>query len=93
MGMTAVVTADGALAGIFTDGDLRRAFERQVDVRSTGVADAMTRTPRTIGPQALAVEAVGIMETGKVNQLLVVDERGVLSGALNTHDLLRAKVI
>ena len=93
MGMTAVVDEAGAVRGIFTDGDLRRALEKAVDFGATPVDALMTAAPRTIRPEALAVEAVQIMERHKVNQLLVVDERGVLVGALNMHDLFRAKVI
>ena len=78
---------------MFTDGDLRRAIERGVRVEAAGVAEVMTRGARTIGPGALAIEAVQIMERHKVNQLLVVDEGGALVGALNMHDLFRAKVI
>jgi arabinose-5-phosphate isomerase len=93
MGMTAVVDEAGGVRGIFTDGDLRRALEKAVDFGATPVDALMTAAPRTIRPEALAVEAVQIMERHKVNQLLVVDERGVLAGALNMHDLFRAKVI
>lgn len=93
MGMTAVLDADAALIGIFTDGDLRRAIGHDRDLRATRIADAMTPRPRTIGPEKLAAEAVQLMETHKVNQLLVVDAGGVLVGALNMHDLFRAKVI
>ncbi len=93
LGMTAVRNADGSLAGIFTDGDLRRAMEKYGDLRPIPVADAMTRNPRTIEPQRLAVEAVEMMERHKINQLLVVDAGGTLVGALNMHDLFRAKVV
>lgn len=93
LGMTAVRDADGGLAGIFTDGDLRRAMEKFGDLRAIPVADAMTRNPRTIEPQRLAVEAVELMERHKINQLLVVDGGGKLVGALNMHDLFRAKVV
>ncbi len=93
MGMAAVLAADGTLAGIFTDGDLRRAMERLGDLRQTPVAAVMTRGPRTIGPDRLAVEAVEMMEQYKVNQLLVTDAAGQLVGALNMHDLFRAKVV
>jgi arabinose-5-phosphate isomerase len=93
MGMTAVLDADGAVQGIFTDGDLRRALEKGLNFDRTSVAEVMTPGPRTIRPDALAVEAVQIMERHKVNQLLVVDERGRLLGALNMHDLFRAKVL
>lgn len=93
LGMTAVLDAAGLLVGIFTDGDLRRALDRLPDLRSAPVAGLMTAAPRTISPHALAVEAVELMERHRVNQLLVVDADGALVGALNMHDLFRAKVI
>jgi arabinose-5-phosphate isomerase len=93
MGMTAVVDEAGKLHGIFTDGDLRRALQRGVELNSAIVDELMTPAPRTIRADALAAEAVQLMERYKVNQILVVDERDTLIGALNTHDLLRAKVI
>jgi arabinose-5-phosphate isomerase len=93
MGMTAVVDRDRRIVGIFTDGDLRRSLERSVDIRSTPVSAVMTKGPRTIRPDALAVEAVEIMERTKSTQLPVVDADGRLIGALNIHDLFRAKVL
>jgi arabinose-5-phosphate isomerase len=93
MGMTAVLDSGRRVRGIFTDGDLRRALDKVSDFNATRVSEVMTREPRLIRPDALAVEAVQIMERHKVNQLLVVDERGELVGALNMHDLFRAKVI
>jgi arabinose-5-phosphate isomerase len=93
LGMTAVRDAAGKVNGIFTDGDLRRALEKGADYGAARVADVMTADPRTIRPDALAVEAVQVMEKHKVNQLLVVDAHGELVGALNMHDLFRAKVI
>jgi len=93
MGMTTVLDAQGRVVGIFTDGDLRRSLEKGVDLRRTPIADVMTRGPRTIGSGKLAAEAVEIMERFKVNQLIVVDEDRKLLGALNMHDLFRAKVI
>ena len=93
MGMTAVLDDGGRVIGIFTDGDLRRSLEKGVDLRAARITDVMTRGPRTIGPDKLAVEAVEIMERHKVNQLLVVDRDQKLLGALNMHDLFRAKVI
>ena len=93
MGMTAVLDAAERVRGIFTDGDLRRSLEKGVDLERTSVVAVMTPGPRTIRPEALAVEAVQIMERHKINQLLVVDERGCLVGALNMHDLFRAKVL
>jgi arabinose-5-phosphate isomerase len=93
MGMTAVLDGNGRVVGVFTDGDLRRSLEKGTDVRTARIAKVMTREPRTIGPDKLAVEAVEIMERFKVNQLLVVDAGHKLLGALNMHDLFRAKVI
>ena len=93
MGMTAVLDAAGRVTGIFTDGDLRRALEKGVDLHHTPVSASMTPHPRTIGPDRLAAEAVEIMERNKVNQILVVDAERRLLGALNMHDLFRAKVI
>ena len=93
LGMTAVLGADGSLAGIFTDGDLRRALEKLGDLRAITVGQVMTRKPRSIEPERLAIEAVQLMETHKINQLLVVDGAGSLCGALNMHDLFRAKVV
>lgn len=93
MGMTAVLDGHGRLTGIFTDGDLRRALEKLGDLRQIPVSEVMTRNPRTIGPNRLAVEAVEMMEHHKVNQLLVTDAAGQLLGALNMHDLFRAKVV
>jgi arabinose-5-phosphate isomerase len=93
MGMTAVLDAGDKVKGIFTDGDLRRALEKALNFENTLVSEVMTAGPRSIRPEALAVEAVQLMERHKVNQLLVVDERGRLVGALNMHDLFRAKVL
>ena len=93
LGMAVVCGADGRLAGVFTDGDLRRAMEKQGDLRIVTVAQVMTRNPHTIAPERLAVEAVEMMEQYKINQLLVTGEDGKLIGALNMHDLFRAKVI
>ena len=92
MGMTAVVTPKLAVVGIFTDGDLRRAMEKLNDLKGTPVSQVMTRHPRCIGPDRLAAESAQIMEEHRISQVLVVDN-GVLVGALNTHDLFRAKVI
>ena len=91
--MTAIVDADNTLLGVFTDGDLRRLLERLHDFRDVNIADVMHKNPRTIGPDRLAVEAVKLMETHRINQLLVADQQGKLVGALHIHDLTRAKVI
>jgi arabinose-5-phosphate isomerase len=92
LGMTAVFSGD-RLSGIFTDGDLRRAMQKVGDLRHTSVGEVMTHDPRTLLPSRLAVEAVQLMEEHKINQLLVVDAAGKLCGALNMHDLFRAKVV
>jgi arabinose-5-phosphate isomerase len=93
LGMTAVVDADDKLKGIFTDGDLRRLLDQDVDVRSAMVAEVMHRHPRTVAAAHLAVEAVRLMQEYKVNGLLALDDEGRLAGALNMHDLLRAGVV
>jgi arabinose-5-phosphate isomerase len=93
MGMTAILGSGGKVVGIFTDGDLRRTLERNPDIRSLKINDVMTRNPRTITPHKLAAEAVELMERYKISQLLVVTGTGELAGALNMHDLFRAKVI
>ncbi|MCA8078114.1 arabinose 5-phosphate isomerase KdsD [Burkholderia cepacia] len=93
LGMTAVVDADGKVAGIFTDGDLRRVLARDGDFRTLSITDVMTRDPRTIAPDHLAVEAVELMERHRINQMLVIDADGALIGALNMHDLFSKKVI
>ncbi|TSA21409.1 MAG: KpsF/GutQ family sugar-phosphate isomerase [Betaproteobacteria bacterium] len=93
LGMTAIVDATGALVGIFTDGDLRRCLDKDVDVRSLSIRAAMKAAPRTISADALAVEAVERMQEWRVNGMLAVDAQGRLVGALNMHDLLRAGVV
>lgn len=93
IGMTAVVNAAGDIVGIFTDGDLRRALARIDDFKTTQVAAVMTPKPTVIRDDALAAEAVHLMEAHKVNQLLVVDDSGKLIGALNMHDLFHAKAV
>ena len=93
MGMTAIVDDEDCVLGIFTDGDLRRVLERTGDFRALPIADVMTRAPRTIGADHLAVEAVELMERYRINQMLVVDDAGKLIGALNMHDLFSKKVI
>ena len=93
MGMTAILDSQGRVTGIFTDGDLRRALEQADDIRSARVAALMSRSPRTISADKLAAEAVQLMERHRISQLLVVTAEGKLAGALNTHDLFRAKVI
>lgn len=93
MAMTAIVFPDGRVAGIFTDGDLRRLIEKRHDFADVRVADVMHRAPHHIGPDRLAAEAADLMEKHRINQLLVVDDDGQLVGALHIHDLTNAKVI
>jgi arabinose-5-phosphate isomerase len=93
LGLTAVVDDGRHVVGIFTDGDLRRALDRRVDIHKSTMADVMTRGGRSIGPHELAAEAVLMMEKYSINGLLVLDDQGVLIGALNVHDLLRAGVM
>ena len=94
LGFAAVVGADGRPQGIFTDGDLRRLIEAgRDDLRTLRAEQVMHRTPRLVRAEALAVDAAGVMEQHRVTSVLVVDEGGVLVGALNSNDLMRAKVI
>jgi arabinose-5-phosphate isomerase len=93
IGMTAVLDAAGMVKGVFTDGDLRRTIEKGMELNSLLVDDVMTKHPRTVRSHTLAAEAVHVMEEHKVNQVLVLDETGALAGALNMHDLFRARVI
>lgn len=93
LGMTAITDGAGRIAGIYTDGDLRRTLERGVDLRSVRIGEIMTPDPQRIRPDALAVEAAEMMERLRISQLLVAGDDGVLAGALNTHDLMRARVI
>ena len=93
LGASAVVDAHRRVLGIFTDGDLRRLVEKGVDLRSRTAADVMHAGPQTVRFDALAVDAVALMEKHSITSVLVVDAEGALCGALNTNDLMRAKVI
>ena len=93
LGMTAVVDEQDNLLGIFTDGDLRRILAKPIDIRTTPINQVMHSKPRNITQEALAAEAVQLMEQYKINGLLVVNQNGQLVGALNMHDLLRAGVV
>jgi len=94
LGMTAVVEASGALAGLFTDGDLRRTLEKHDSIKLLKIADVMTRNPRTISPDKLAAEAAQLMQAHQISgRLLVVDAKGGLVGAITFNDLLAAGVI
>jgi len=89
LGMTAIVNQQGQLTGIFTDGDLRRMLESNTDIHSTKVQQVMTQGGATISPDKLAVEALQLMQTKKINALLVTDDNKLV-GALNMHDMLKA---
>ncbi|WP_425928861.1 KpsF/GutQ family sugar-phosphate isomerase [Pseudomonas sp. NyZ201] len=93
LGMTVVVEADGSLAGIFTDGDLRRSLDRNIDVHKTLIEEVMTAHGKTARAEMLAAEALKIMEDHKISALVVVDKTDRPVGALNMHDLLRAGVM
>jgi len=93
LGLTAIVDGDRRVLGVFTDGDLRRTLDGQLDVHHTPMSTVMTRNCKVIGPQELAAEAVRLMEQYRITGLLVVDADGRLVGALNVHDLLRAGVM
>lgn len=93
MGMTCVMQDDNRLAGIFTDGDLRRVLEQQTLSPQTPIASLMTAGGKTIGPDALASEAARVMDELRINHLLVVDANGTLVGAIGIHDLLEAKIL
>jgi arabinose-5-phosphate isomerase len=92
--MTAIVDESDVLLGVFTDGDLRRALDdAAVDIRNTPVSRLMGKHPKTVSAHALAVEAAQLMQEHKINALVVVDEQKRVRGALNFHDLLRARVM
>jgi len=94
LGMTAIVDDDQRLLGVFTDGDLRRAVDNnKIDLRTTPVTSLMTANPKTISGDKLAIEAARLMEAHKIHALLVVTADGRVVGALNIHDLLRARVV
>ena len=93
LGMLVVSDEQDSIAGIFTDGDLRRAMEQRGDLRDIHISEVMNRTPKTIAASRLAVDAVQTMEANKINQLIALDAQGKLAGALNMHDLFRAKVV
>lgn len=93
LGMTAIVGADGSVAGIYTDGDLRRTLDQGVDVRSAKIDEVMTPGGKSVEADHLAVEAVGLMEKHKISALLVKDAQGRLEGVIHMHDLLRAGVV
>ena len=93
LGASAIVDAQRRVLGIFTDGDLRRLVEKGIDLRLTTAREVMHASPQTVRADALAVDAVALMEQHRITSVLVVDSKGELCGALNTNDLMRAKVI
>jgi len=93
LGMTAVVDGHGKLAGVFTDGDLRRAIDHKIDIHNAPIRDVMTVNPKSVTPGKLAAEALQIMQSASINALPVVNADNELIGALNMHDLLRAGVV
>ncbi len=93
LGMTAVVDPQGHVVGIYTDGDLRRTLDRNLDIHATPVDEVMTANPVTSRPEVLAAAALQVMESRKINALLAVDADARLVGAINMHDLLRAGVV
>jgi arabinose-5-phosphate isomerase len=93
LGMSAVVDAESRVVGIFTDGDLRRALDRSVDIHRTKIDEVMTRGSVSVPPDMLAAEGLRIMEEKRINALLIVDDDRCLIGAINMHDLLRAGVL
>ena len=93
LGMTTVVDERRRVLGVFTDGDLRRALDGQIDLRATRMGEVMTANCKAARPRMLAAEAVHLMETHRITALPVIDDDGVLVGALNVHDLLRAGVM
>jgi arabinose-5-phosphate isomerase len=93
LGMTTVLDESRRVLGVFTDGDLRRALDRQLDLHATPMHEVMTANPKTARPRMLAAEAVHLMDAHRITALPVVDDAGTLVGALNVHDLLRAGVM
>lgn len=93
LGMTTVVNEAGKLAGVFTDGDIRRAFDKNPDIHQTLIHQVMSKNPKTISSDLLAAEALNIMETFKITSLIVLSERNQPVGIIHIHDILRAGVI
>jgi arabinose-5-phosphate isomerase len=91
--MTTIVNDARALVGVFTDGDVRRAFDNNADIHQTSVHQVMSKNPKTISREMLAAEALGIMETYKITSLVVTNEEQQPVGIIHIHDILRAGVI
>tara|TARA_B100000787_G_scaffold7998_1_gene6002 strand:- start:628 stop:990 length:363 start_codon:yes stop_codon:yes gene_type:complete len=92
-GMTTIMSADGKLIGIFTDGDLRRIFDLSLDIATTPISEVMSITPKTIHQNMLAVEALTIMENSTITALIVEDDNHNPAGVIHLHDILRAGVV
>ncbi|MBD3170456.1 MAG: KpsF/GutQ family sugar-phosphate isomerase [candidate division Zixibacteria bacterium] len=93
LGFTAVADDDGRLAGVYTDGDLRRTIENNIDVGKTVINEVMTRNPKTIDGEAIAEKAVHIMESYNITSLMIIDKAGKIEGVIHLHDLLKAKIV
>ena len=93
LGMTAIVENEQHIKGVFTDGDLRRALDKQVDIHSTIITEVMTTSCQTVSTNSLAVDALSLMDSHQITALLVVDDQQTLVGVLHMHDLLRARVV
>ncbi len=93
LGMTTIVNANNELAGVFTDGDIRRAFDNNADIHKTAIHEIMTTNPRVISPGILAAEALQIMEENKITSLIVINNENKPIGVIHMHDILRAGVI
>ncbi len=91
--MTTIMSADGKLIGIFTDGDLRRIFDLSLDIATTPISEVMSITPKTIHQNMLAVEALTIMENSTITALIVEDDNHNPAGVIHLHDILRAGVV
>jgi arabinose-5-phosphate isomerase len=92
LGMTTVLDADGALAGVFTDGDLRRTLDARRDINATAIGELMTVNAKSVRPDMLAAEALRIMEENEIGALVVLDEAGAVTGVLHLKDLLHAGI-
>jgi arabinose-5-phosphate isomerase len=93
LGMTTIVDADNQLVGVFTDGDIRRIFDKQIDIHTTYIHQVMIKNPKVIKPDALVAEAVHLMENFKITSLIVKNEENHPIGVIHMHDVLRAKIL
>jgi len=93
LGMTTIVNQELHVVGIFTDGDLRRALDKQLDIHNTKITEVMTTSSKTIAADCLAIDALSMMQSYKITVLLIIEAQQTLTGILHMHDLLRARVI